>query len=818
MVDLTPYTLRSRDITERRLYVGRDVQFEELYRKIRCGENTVIMGPRGIGKTQFLNCAFNEEKRKELAEEKIFVSRLYNGISDDADTFFRTVAGSLVDDADIFLELDDENAQRIYKALHAKAQVLQDRKESGQGCLGSLCKFFMSKGFTAYVVIDSFEQFVNSRHITEDHHNVLRNFLANTTLRLVVATDFDFNKSTLPQKAAGSLLLQLFAGNEITLPGLSIDECARFLESFGKKRDFDDEEIKILYRLSGGIPYLLCKCAYFAHLQKTDSSSTSKIDWKQVTGQLLESERGLFEDWAKHLDQKEISLLKDRARDGVLSSINKDEWDSAVAQLSKRGLILDLSYSDVIERRYMYPISSVMFKLYCSSPNTKLEAYCEETSPLPIIQEIHKHEIHNHFEPGSSAKFLAEGATDNSHTINADQVFVSNGITLPELISLIANPSQASLPTGDFQQLLGTALKDRFSNLLADSTLPVRGAESGDEYELIRDRHFSAVSSKMLPDIQVNEDNEAVIEVATEELLTIDQRFKSIRHRRPTLTDDVLMCQSERCQLYLKLSVIVEDALGVVGPFMEDYSPQLVLYGKTLEQSLRDNLYLFFSTDPVISVYDTLKRTEDPTSKNAFKNLNRDLSFIGSYIYMLKADPAGKLEHISNRCVDYGITINGKTQELNEWTDWWNELKNAIAKAKMIRDKTDHSGKSAPNKTDLDNMCKLLFGDSSNHGVLARLTTGSDLAIHQNANGDSKTIQELENTQCEAVIAKIKQGNALDCTICGSQYIAKISKSAVNTYLLTHHGINLSVGLHINVKLGLYELQDGNEFFHATLV
>ncbi len=809
MSNLNPYTLRARDITERSLYVGRDEQFEDLYLKIRNGQNTVIMGPRGIGKTQFLNCAFNEEKRKELAEEKIFVSRLYNGISDDADTFFRAVAGSLIDDADIFLELDDENTQRIYNALRTKAQALQDRKESGQGCLGSLCKFFMSKGFTAYVVIDSFEQFVNSRHIIKEHHDALRNFLANTTLRLVVATDFDFNKSTLPKDAAGSLLLQLFSNNEITLPGLSLNESNRFLGTFGNESDFDNEQRGLLYRLSGGIPYLLCKCAYYAYLQKCDSGATGKINWKQVTVHLQESERELFENWARHLDEKEIALLKDRAKEGEHASINKDVWDGAVDQLVNRGLLLDLSGSNVIEQRYMYPISSVMFKLYCSSPTTKLEAYCEESSHMPMIQEIH-----NHFESGSNTKFIAAGATDNSQNINADKVIVSNGITLPELIHLIANPSQSSLPTRDFQHLLGTTLNERFSNLLADCTFPVQGTKSADEYELIRDRYFSAVSSKMLPDIQVNEDNEAVIEVATEELLTIDQRFESVRHRRPALTDEILMCQSERCQLYLKLSVIVEDALGVVGLFMEDYSPQLVLYGKALEQSLRDNLYLFFSTDPEISVYDTFTGGENPDSKNVFKKLNRDMSFIGSYIYMLKA----KLERISRSCVNYGIIVEGKTQELYEWEDWWREIRNSIAKAKIIRDKTDHSGRSAPNKTDLDDMCKELFGDSGNHGVLFRLTTGSALARHLNTNCDSKTIQELENTECEVVITKIKQGNALDCLICDSQYIAKISKNAVNTYLLTHDGITLSEGLHIKAKLGLYELQDGNEFFHATLV
>lgn len=792
MTDLNPYTLRSRDITERNLYVGRDRQFDGdakfigLYQKIRNGQNTVIMGPRGIGKSQFLNCAFNEEKRKELAKEKIFVSRLYNGISDDADTFFRAVAGSLIDDADILLELDDANALRTYKALQIKAEILQDRNSKGQGCLGSLCKFFMSKGYTAYVVIDSFEQFVNSRHITKEHHNVLRNFLANTTLRLVVATDFDFNNSTLPKDAAGSLLLQLFSNNEITLPGLSLEESNRFLGLFGDESNFDNEERGYLYRLSGGVPSLLCKCAYYAYLQKSGSSEANKIDWKQVTEQVLKSERELFENWTRHLDDKEIALLKDRAKGSGLASINKDEWGSAVDQLVKRGLILDLTYSDVIERRYMYPISSLMFMLYCSSPNTKLEAYCEESYHMPRVQEINNY------------------------------IVVSNGITLSELIHLIANPSQSSLPTEDFQQLLGTTLKDRFSSLLADSTLPVRGTESDDEYDLICDKHFSAVSSKILPDIHVNKDYEAVIEVDTEELLTIDQRFESVRHRRPALTDEILMCQSERCQLYLKLSVIIEDALGGVGLSIEDYSPQLVLYGKALEQSLRDNLYLFFSTDQKISIYDTFKCCENPTSRNVFKNLNRDMSFIGSYVYMLKAEPM--LEHISNSCVEYGISIEGKTQGFYEWMYWWRELRNSIANAKNIRNKTDHSGSSAPNKADLDDMCKELFGDSTNLGVLSRLTTGSALARHLNANCDSKTIQELENTECTLVITKIKPGNALDCSICDSQYIAKISKNAVNTYLLAHSGIALRKGLRLNAKLGLYELQDGNEFFHATLV
>ncbi|MBR5538593.1 MAG: hypothetical protein IKU61_01710, partial [Clostridia bacterium] len=293
------------------------------------------------------------------------------------------------------------------------------------------------------------------------------------------------------------------------------------------------------------------------------------------------------------------------------------------------------------------------------------------------------------------------------------------------------------------------------------------------------------------------------------------QRFALVRRIRPALTDEILACQSERCQLYLKISVIVEDALWVAGRFIEDYSPYLILYGKTLEQSLRDNLYLFFSTEPKISVYDTFQRREDPTSPKIFKKLKRDMSYIGNYFHMLSSSMS---EHISTCCVDYGISIEGKTQEKDEWKQWWQELNDSIYEAKKIRDKTGHSSSSIPNKTDLDDMCKCLFGESGNLGILARLTTGSALARHLNSNYDSKTIQELENTEREVVITKIKPGNALDCSICDSQYIAKISKKAVNSYLLTHAGITLSEGMHINVKLGLYELQDGNEFFRATFV
>lgn len=799
---LNPYMLPARDMTDRKTYFGRDKQFEDLYYGVRNGKNTVVMGPHGTGKTQFLNCAFNEAKRLELAEERILVSRLYNGISGDPDAFFRAVAASLLDDADILLEVEDQES--VYSALTKKAKALRDTETNGQGYLEGLCKFFMRKGYTVYVVIDCFEQFVNSRHITKEHHNVLRNFLANTTLRLVVATDYDFNKSTLPREAAGSLLLQLFSGNELTLPGLTPEECGAFLASLSGREDFTPAEVMSLYHISGGVPQLLCQGAALAWEQKNRTGTLDGPGWNRVLHNLLASQRTLLEAWTRHLDAREIALLQDRAAGGQLAAINKDEWDGAVDRLLQRGLLRDLSDSKVIELRHMYPISAMTLALYCREET--LEAFADPEDKPQVIQEIH-----HHYEAGS--KVYEAGATDNSQTLNADNVVISNGISLPELVHWIADPDTAGLPTSQFQQYLGTRLQDRFHGFLEQFPMPQRGAETEDEYAILCDRHFSTMAGKMLPDISVNEDNEPELDVDAQELVTIDQRFEAVRSRRPALTDALLATQSERCQIYVKLSVIVEDALAIVGRFMEDYSPQLVLYGKALEQCLRDNLFPYFSQNDTIRTWDTFRRVYDPDSPNAFCNMDRDLSFIGNYIYMMRAQRT----YLSNRCVSCNVSLGGGTKNLYEWKGWWLDLISDAAEAKTIRDKADHASDTPPVQEDLDAICKLLFGTEEAAGVLERLTVGAMLHLQEQAQANAQNISAMENTVQQVRIQKVKTGSALDCTTVSGGCTVKISKSAVAKYIALHPDFVPAEGMILMASLGLYELQDGSTFFHGTL-
>ena len=393
--------------------------------------------------------------------------------------------------------------------------------------------------------------------------------------------------------------------------------------------------------------------------------------------------------------------------------------------------------------------------------------------------------------------------------------FVSNGISIKELVHWIANPEQAGLATEGFQQLLGNTLKSRFTACLPENAIPQKTEEMSDyDYEVVCDEHYSAVGDKLLPSVPVNPDNEVIIDVEPEELVTIDQRFEAVRGRRSALTDEILQSQSERCRLFIKLSVIVEDALSAVGAFMEDYSPQLVLYGKALEQSLRDNFYAFFSKEERLRAYDVKTRMNDPESENTFANFNRDTTFIGSYQKLI----ANQVDHLSRYCVDHGISVQKKQFGFYAWTKWWKNLAYATDRVKNIRNKADHADSVSPQKGDLDKMCSELFGDKNQTGLLSSLTIGLDLWYHLNASNRTEMIHSFENTERTLVIKKIKQGNALDCRTEEGDFTVKISKSEVGKYLSEHADAQLCENQRLTAKLGVYELQDGNEFFHASIV
>ena len=378
MADKNPYVLSSLDITMRRQYIGRSEAFDLLYQKIKRGEDIVIQGPEGTGKTQFLNCALNKSKRRELAQSGILVARMVFGISDDADTFFCAIADSLRIAIEILHDVRDEDTDATYCSLSASAEKLRKDTSTGKGYLGGMCAALTDEGYTGYVVIDGFEQFVNSRHITKEHHEVLRDFMANKKLRLIVATDYDFNISTLPKEAAGSLLLQKFSGHEISLNGLSPDECTAFLNTMGNANDFSEVERSKLFILSGGVPKLLCVAANHALEQKNRGET---VDWKRVRQDSRRTLSELFARWTKHLNQAEVDLLKNRAKKGDLEPIAISKEENCLDLLKKRGLIRDSQSELDVNLRDMYPIVSVLFRDYCRE-NT-LEAYHDNTMPAP---------------------------------------------------------------------------------------------------------------------------------------------------------------------------------------------------------------------------------------------------------------------------------------------------------------------------------------------------------------------------------------------------------------------------------------------------
>ena len=79
------------------------------------------------------------------------------------------------------------------------------------------------------------------------------------------------------------------------------------------------------------------------------------------------------------------------------------------------------------------------------------------------------------------------------------------------------------------------------------------------------DQEFDRASQQLFQDVQVDEDDK-IANVTSAELRTLEGRFAAAREKiHRDLSDEMLERQSERCRFYLKMAVVVEEALTLPG-------------------------------------------------------------------------------------------------------------------------------------------------------------------------------------------------------------------------------------------------------------
>lgn len=799
-------------------FVGCEAAREDLTEKLRNGVNTVAMGVEGVGKSAFFNSVFTPEYCNQMAtEEHILINQISYPTDLATEDIYPFFAESVRDAAEV---LDDCGEKSRYADIMARARQYREEDSGPHSYFQKICKYIRRKGYRVVLVIDQFERFTSSKYVLAEHHDVMRNVLADKNLCFVVATDYDFDKESLPQNVSGSLLLQLFAGHEIFLKGLNREECGLFLRGIGSQDDFTPEELGKLSRLTGGIPVLLCRAAYYALAQKERGKD---IYWRGVKESVLRDYGSLMDRWLGTLTPQESDLLNELA--GQIEEavpVRADLRDGAVPLLLNRGLIVDLG-------DYCYDFNSRVFQDYCirHSPRTRRpqNLLTLKPAPLPKPGPVHTglEDLSSRLSwPAQSGVIYYEDKSTHVHNEGVtiapggvqvrNTVIQSHGLSISEVLNILDEGE-------DFQKSLAARLTEcRIAGGLPALVPSLTEAEQ-EQQNQIYDEAFSKMGGNFLADLEVDEEQE-LVNVSAREVETLDDRFDQARTRcRRNLTDELLASMNERCRLYLKLSVVVEDALSVVGSnLMQDCSPHLVLYGKALEQALRDNLFELFQREERLSAYDTYTHREDRDSPNSFLNKYVEKTFIGNFTCLIRAQK----NYLGKLCARQGIRAPEGVLSEQQWSDWWKDLQDHINAARVIRNLADHPDEQLPTTANLDRMCELLFGTTKNPGILARTMVGKVLFL----NLFSPKIDFLKGKSLVGsrmvfrCLERTKRGGLKGCLRVGDwDYEASVSPLRVERYCASLSGADFKpVGAFLDATILEYRTEGDHGFFSLELL
>ena len=336
------------------------------------------------------------------------------------------------------------------------------------------------------------------------------------------------------------------------------------------------------------------------------------------------------------------------------------------------------------------------------------------------------------------------------------------------------------------------------------------------EFDGLYDSAFEEqVSGKIVGDVAVDEDEE-LAEITEQEQISLDRRFEEAKKLvRPDLSDALLNAVSARTCFYLKLSVVVEDALSVLKLLRQediDCSAQLVLYGKALEQQLRDSFYSLFHRESELKNYEIPAVGKGMVS---FGDVLVEDTNIGNYAYSV----GDNAEHLSDLCISKSILYGAQEQQHLQWKQFWSDLKQQIHTARLIRNKADHAGKVSPDFTDVDRIADLCFGPGGN-SIFDRCLVGRDLQIAIFGSGTLSLLEgkAMEGQEAVFTCTEVNNNQGRSGVLVNGGHLVKISPTKAKNYMKAHPEELVARGEHYRVRLLEFKEQDGALFFSAALL
>lgn len=810
-------------------------------------QSRLICGLKGTGKTTLLRSFFNDDFRKKMATESKVLIQLcsFNGnrMQTDADVFCRLTESVL----ESLRNLGTKSSEYLtYTEAFRKAKQDPDfsdyetNRDHGYNLLRNYLGILQEDGYRVVLVFDDFHHLTCSPNCaTETFSNMAEIIQNNDFVSYIISTDYHIKVGSDAYRI--SPFERIFSmGSPMKIEGTTIGtkkkqlrffkeyihEQLKAFQEYDCEEDemisFSDEDLDYVLNLTSGIPAMIQYTlnALYKQCLKNPVPLTKSI----IRDIAFQNCASLMEAWTKHLSDRHWKILRIVLDGGDARECDKlPKNDNVCNHLLDTGLItcsIEMN-SETGDPAQKLHFNCPLFEMYVRRELGRPEPDEPPKKEPSKIEKIVNGLTGNKEGITLNIEYHENIVTNNDNSVtnnlNAENIQIVQGMSASELIGILTS-TDSLCGISDSRQFFATSLSNQIREALPAEvfSLPAKPSNITEvEFDRLCDEKFDEIGQRIIQDVEVDDDQE-LINVTTEELQTLDNRFyEAVSRCRNGFDTRLLNIFSERCKFYFKLAVIVEDALNFPGIKLQDYSPQLVLYGKVLEQSLRDNLYPLFHKDKELGEYDTYTNKKSASSPNVFRNKNSEKSFIGDYAHLINA----QRQYLSEICSDKNIQSNGQNLDVAQWESWWRGLEDDIHQARKIRNKTDHASPISPDSTDLNNMFDCLAGTPLKEGVLSRLETGLNLfrALYP-ASVPQSTIDSLINQECTMTVLEKKPDGRIKGILDDNYMPVKISKKKYVDFLSKNPESNIVIRDKLQVRISDFRAQDDEEFFCAEIL
>ncbi len=813
--------IKDRPLEVAESWIGDTFCIEDLKHALTNSTNICVLGEEGSGKTSLLMTALSFRYRKDSAVKRkklIYFANLSNRKdSDDLCDYltecFKNSLDSLVEDSD---EL--ENIKKTVSRVEGNGETRFQN---------IIRKVHDEYGYIIVIVMDNFERFVMSKTVNQNHHECLRTLIESGCIQCIVATNYDLTQDSLPEDIKGSYLLQEFT-HSIVMKPFSEEDIQSYLTGMQRsgKELVPVTKSRPIFNLSGGIPKFVNIIA--RNMAQSSIDNKGIISPKDAIARAREDCEHIMDRWCELLTERQVEAIEkllccyeeECRKKGEQYDLKKnlahydftgdDTYESEIKKLLSRGLLKNYivydRHNNPIKKDYCVCLNSLFFQRYCIESKMKKAAL---ENPLIEIAESRN----SNGQMGKSiGTYVEKIIIDNSQNLTIRNSSITTGLSVKDLLEIITEKGS----TVEQSRLIGEKLNKQFQTRLSVSDLKQvldLSFENSSDYDARVDEAFEQARNRLVQDVRVDE-YEDIIDVTASDLQTLDERFQVARKKiHADLSDEIVENQSERCQFFLKLAVVVEEALSISVIEFEDYSAQLILYCKVIEQSLRDNLFNLFHKKDELAEYSPSRHSIFPGAQDNFRHLNKDRCYIGNFANVI----AGRTKDLAALCTSISVEAYTKTTS-NDWELWWSDFASDIQTVRLIRNSVGHAGSNSPGKNDLLKMYEYLIGNSSMIGLLPRVLVGKVLYNQFYA----PSINQVDASSLigkEAVMkcTKVKTSGGIRGRLDKSGFEVNISPKKVHRFQHANSAI-VSEGDCLKIRVLEFKSTDVKDYFSAEIV